>query len=99
MRSDPHQWPARPWRCRFRAGLLAALASMPTAWADDPDVARGSVAAAIRAAGYPCARVVNMERSTQGAAQGLTVWKVRCNSRAYKVTFKGDTGSEVVPLD
>jgi len=99
MRADTHQWPESPARSRFRAGLLAALASMPIAWAGDTDIASGSVAAAIRAAGHPCAHVVNMERSTEGAAQGFIVWKVRCNSRAYKVIFKGDTGSEVIPLD
>ena len=86
----------RPVRAAF---LATALACPALAWAGDQDVAEGSVAVAIREAGYPCAHVVDMERSREGAAKGFTVWKVRCNSGLFKVTFKGDTGSEVVRLD
>ena len=90
----------RAWYRSFRTLLLVVFAAVPLlAWAGEQDVATGSVAAAIREAGYPCAHVVDMERSTEGVSQGLTVWKVRCNSGQFKVTFKGDTGSEVVPLD
>lgn len=81
------------------ATLLAGFLFTSLAWADDEDVATGSVAAAIREGGYSCARVIEMERSKEGVAEGLTVWKVRCNSGNFKVTFKGDTGAEVVPLD
>ena len=79
--------------------LVVFAARLPLAWSGEQDVATGSVRAAIREAGSPCAHVVSMERSTEGASQGLTVWTVRCNSGPYKVTFKGDTGSEVERLD
>ena len=79
--------------------LLAGLMFTSTAISDNEDVATGSAAAAIREAGYPCAHVTNMERSKEAAAEGFTIWKVRCNSGGFKVTFKGDAGSEVVPLD
>ena len=79
--------------------LLAGLMLTSIAMADDDDVAAGSVAAAIREAGYPCAHVIDRERSKAEAAEGFTIWKVRCNSGGFKVTFKGDAGSEVVPLD
>ena len=79
--------------------LLAGLMFSSIAWASDVEVAAGSLAAAIREAGHPCAHVIESERSKEGAAEGFTVWKVRCNSGSFKVTFKGDTGSDVVPLD
>jgi hypothetical protein len=63
------------------------------------EIMSGSVAAAIREAGHPCAHVIEMERLKEGAAEGFTEWDVRCNSGRFKVTFKGDTGSDVVPID
>ena len=81
------------------ATLLAGFALTSLTWAGNEDIASGSAAAAIREAGYPCAHVTKMERSTEGVSEDLSVWKVRCNSGSFKVTFKGDTGSEVVPLN
>ena len=81
------------------ATLLACFIYTSAAWAEDREVMSGSVAAAIREAGYPCAHVIQMDRSKEGAAEGYTAWDVSCNSGRFKVTFKGDTGSEVVPLD
>ena len=88
-------------RCFHAAcgALLASFMFASPAWAADEEVAAGSVAAAIREAGYPCAHVISMERAIEGAKEGFTVWQVRCNSGNFKVTFKGDTGSEVVPVD
>jgi hypothetical protein len=40
-----------------------------------------------------------MERSKEEVAGDFSVWKVRCNSGSFKVTFEGGTGSEVVPLN
>ena len=87
------------WYSAFGGGLLATVLCTPLVSAGEQDVAKDSVAAAIREAGYPCAHVLSMERSREGVAEGLTVWKVRCNSGPYKVTFKGDTGSEVQRLE
>ncbi|MDX1430966.1 MAG: hypothetical protein R3286_00835 [Gammaproteobacteria bacterium] len=84
---------------RLLAALLAGLLLTPLAWADEKDVAAGSLAAAIREAGYACEHVTGMERSKDGVAEGLTVWVAQCNSGKYRVTFKGDAGSEVVRLD
>lgn len=98
MRSDLNHRSGSLRTSLFWATLVTLLSCAPMTWAGDEDVATGSVIAAIREAGYPCAHVVNMERSTEGVSQGLTVWKVRCNSGQFKVIFKGDTGSEVVPL-
>lgn len=84
---------------RFGATLLACLILISASWAGDQEVMSGSVAAAIREAGHPCAHVIQMDRSKEGAAEGYSVWNVSCNSGRFKVTFKGDTGSEVVPLD
>ena len=87
---------------RFGVLLLHLLAgSMFTAFAGagDQEIMSGSAAAAIREAGHPCAHVIQMDRLEEGAAEGFTAWDVRCNSGRFKVTFKGDTGSEVVPLD
>lgn len=87
---------------RFGVLLLTLLAGSlftALACAGEQEVMSGSVAAAIREAGHPCAHVIQMDRSKEGAAEGYTVWNVSCNSGRFKVTFKGDTGSEVVPLD
>ena len=83
----------------IHATLAAGLVLTPLAWATDEDIAEGSARAAIREANYPCAHVISMERSKEGAAEGFSVWTVQCNSGSFKVTFKGDAGSEVVPLD
>jgi hypothetical protein len=82
-------------------GLALTPWVSPWVWANDEDIAEGSARAAIREANYPCAHVISMERSTEeaAAAEGFTVWTVQCNSGSFKVTFKGDAGSEVVPLD
>ena len=79
--------------------LVAACFSVSVVLAGDDDVADGSVSAAIREAGFPCKHVTQLERSTQGAEEGITEWYATCNSGKFKVSFKGDTGAEVVPLD
>lgn len=63
------------------------------------EIEDGSLAAAIRQHGYACAHIIAKARSTEGAAEGFTVWRVRCNSGQFKVTFKGDTGSVVVRVN
>lgn len=92
----------RPWsraRTLLAAALVASVGLASPARADEKVIEEGSLGAAIRDAGYSCARVTDMKRSEEGVAEGLTVWVVRCNSGEYRVTFKGDTGSEVVRLD
>ncbi len=59
------------------------------------EVSNGKLAAAIRASGNPCARVIEKERSSEGSS----VWRVRCNSGHFQVTMKGDSATEVVPID
>ena len=96
---------SRAWRSlagcgrMLLAALLASVILSPLAWADEEEIEKGSLAATIREAGYPCDHVTDMKRSKEGAAEGFIVWVVHCNSGEYRVTFKGDTGSEVVPLD
>lgn len=79
--------------------LLACSMFTTLAVAGEQEVMSGSAAAAIRESGNPCAHVIQMDRLKEGAAEGFTVWDVRCNSGRFQVKFKGDTGSEVVPLD
>ncbi len=59
------------------------------------DVSNGELAAAIRASGKPCARVIEKERSSERPS----VWRVRCNSGHFQVKMKGDSAPEVVPID
>jgi hypothetical protein len=59
------------------------------------EMSNGKLAAAIRANGHPCARVIEKERLSEGSS----VWRVRCNSGRFRVTMKGDSASEVVPID
>ncbi len=59
------------------------------------DVSHGELAAAIRASGNPCARVIKKER----LGEGSSVWRVHCNSGHFQVTMKADSAPEVVPID
>lgn len=79
--------------------LFASVILTPGTWADEEQIEDESLAAAIHEAGYLCAHVTDVERSKEGAPVGFIVWVVHCNSDEYRVTFKGDQGSEVVPLD
>ncbi len=83
----------------FRTSVLvAAVAAVAFGWlveAAAHDVADGTLAAAIRASGHPCARVIEKERSGEGSS----IWRVRCNSGRFQVTMKGDSTAEVVPID
>lgn len=58
-----------------------------------PEVENGTLAAAIRASGQPCARVIEKEY------QGGSLWLVRCNSGRFQVRLNDDATAEVVPLD
>ena len=99
MRSGVPQKLSGP-RCGVLIVSLLA-GSMLTAFvgAGEQEVMSGSVAAAIREAGHPCAHVIEMDRLKEGVAKGYTVRAVCCNSCRFKVTFKGDMGSQGVPLD
>ena len=83
-------------RRRLRAWI--PVAAIGIGWlitAAAQDVANGTLAAAIRASGHPCGRVIEKERVSENAS----VWRVKCNSGHFQVTMKGNTASEVLPLD
>jgi hypothetical protein len=80
----------RPWSGLVAAGLVA-LGWLASAAAQD--IAAGTFAAAIRASGHPCERVI------ESASKGDSVWHVRCNAGWYEVTKKGDSTFQVVPLE
>ena len=82
--------PLNTWSVLAAAGI-AAFGGLMNAAAQD--VAAGKFAAAIRASGHPCARVI------ESASKGDSVWHVRCNAGWYEVTKKADSTVEVVPLD
>lgn len=78
--------------------LVAAVGAVALGWligAAAHEVSNGKLAAAIRASGNPCARVIEKERSSEGSS----VWRVRCNSGHFQVTMKGDSATKVVPID
>jgi hypothetical protein len=78
--------------------LVTAAGAVAFGWligAAAHEMSNGKLAAAIRANGHPCARVIEKERSSEGPS----VWRVRCNSGRFRVTMKGDSASEVVPID
>ena len=77
---------------------VAAMAAIAFGWltvATAHDVANGTLAAAIRASGHPCQRVIEKERTSKSSS----VWRVRCNSGYFEVTMKGDTATSVVTVD
>jgi hypothetical protein len=84
-------------RCPLRTWSLVAAASIAACgWLVNvaaQEVASGKFAAAIRASGHPCARVI------ESASKGDSIWHVRCNAGWYEVTKKADSTVEVVPLD
>lgn len=85
----------RPLRTVLPVVAVGAIAFGWLMVAAAHDVANGTLAAAIRASGHPCARVLKKERLSETAS----VWRVHCNSGHFQVTMKGDVASEVVALD
>ncbi len=77
-------------RNRFHLSALLLLAVLP---ASAQEVENGTLAAAIRSSGHPCARV--LEKEHQGGSQ----WLVRCNSGRFQVRLKEDGSANVTPLD
>jgi hypothetical protein len=71
-------------------GAATSLASPP---APAEEVENGTLAAAIRDSGQPCARVIEKEH------QGGSLWVVRCNSGRFQVRLNDDSTAEVVLLD
>lgn len=67
------------------SGLIAVPAAAQV-------MAQGALAAAIRSAGQPCAKV------HESTPAGTDSWRVRCNSGEFRVTAKSDGGYEVEPL-
>ena len=85
----------RQWRPSTPVAAMAAIAFGWLTVATAHDVANGTLAAAIRASGHPCGRVIEKERTSKSAS----VWRVRCNSGYFEVTMKGDTATSVVAVD
>ena len=83
----------RQLRPSIAATAMAAIAFGWLTVATAHDVADGTLAAAIRASGHPCQRVIEKE------SKGSSVWRVRCNSGYFEVTMKGDTATSVVTVD
>ena len=78
--------------------LVIAVGAVAFGWltgAAAHEMSNGKLAGAIRANGHPCARVIEKERSSEESS----VWRVRCNSGRFRVTMKGDSATEVVPID
>lgn len=77
------------------AAFVGTAAVVWLTGADAQEVSNGELAAAIRASGNPCQRVIEKERTSKSSS----VWRVRCNSGHFQVTMKGDSEPEVVSLD
>lgn len=78
--------------------LIAAVAAVTFGWLAEAaahEVADGTLAAAIRASGHPCAWVIEKKRADEGSS----TWHVRCNSGRFQVTMKSDSTTEVVSMD
>jgi len=69
--------------------IVSGLAAVP---ATAQVMAQGELAAAIRSAGQPCAKV------HEATPAGTETWRVRCNSGEFRVTAKSDGGYDVTPL-
>ena len=54
------------------------------------EISHGEMAGAIRAAGYPCARVLDLQSTSENS------WKVKCNAGSYGVTRDADGNFNVI---
>jgi hypothetical protein len=77
------------------AAASGAIALGWLAVASAQDVPNGTLAAAIRASGHACARVIEKELASKGAS----VWRVRCNSGQFQVTMTDGSNPQVVRID
>ena len=56
------------------------------------------VATAVRDQGYTCDNPQTATPDPENSAPDEKAWTIRCGDNSYRVTFRGDTGAEVVPL-
>jgi len=85
----------RTLRSRIATSVAGTAAVVWLTATGAQEVPNGEMAAAIRASGNPCERVIEQERTSKDSP----VWRVRCNSGHFQVTMKGDSQPEVVALD
>lgn len=82
-------------RSRIAASVAGTTAAVWLTATGAQEVPNGEMAAAIRASGNPCERVIEQERTSKDSP----VWRVTCNSGHFQVTMKADSEPEVVALD
>ena len=56
------------------------------------------VAAAVRQAGYPCAKPKSVKADPKHGAPDKKAWIIRCENGSYRVKFLSDTGAAVEPI-
>ena len=54
------------------------------------EISHGEIAGVIRAAGYPCARVLDLQSTSENT------WKVKCNAGSYNVTRDAEGNFNVI---
>jgi hypothetical protein len=79
-------------KSRLFLGVAAYLASSTVSFAQAPSY--GELAAAIRSADFPCARVIETF-----AADGDSTWNVQCNSGNFLVSQDKDGNYSVSKAD
>ena len=57
------------------------------------EISHGEMAGAIRTAGYPCARVLDLQSTSENS------WKVKCNAGNYNVTRDADGNFNVITFE
>lgn len=77
------------------AGLTVVCATAVQAQ-DDP---AAIVSAAVRGSGHDCAEPARATPDPEASQPDEEAWIVHCESGAFRVTFKGDEGAEVEPLN
>lgn len=82
---------AAVFRPHLAAGIAAAAALTALPAVADPAPAHGELAAAIRGAEFPCARVLQVSPAGEGR------WVVECNSGTFRVTRDADGRFLVAP--
>ena len=92
-----------PRRCG--AGCLIALACLSGICAPQPVDADEEerpieiVTAAVRSRGHVCEHPEKAVRDTKKSEPGKTVWVLSCEATVYRVTFFGDAGPLVEPVE
>ena len=104
--SAPTSSPSFLKRACRAATLAASFLLIESAWANPTEAmmpqgqnAVETVAAAVRVTGARCDEPRELEYDAEASRPDRPAWTIRCEQGLFRVTFEGDTGPKVTPLN